>query len=198
MKKPIVLIVVQVILIIILISLGRSRKDEQYQVQPLWTPARVDEAQSIILRKKAEQVTLQKKGADSWVLASNQKPVKMEKLDELLEDLKGLRLRELISSDAEKETEFGLDSAQVGMIGLVQASGDTAWVEIGRPDSRFTGQFIRKSGESLVYKTPGILWLDTRQKSWEEPPPPPPPVTDSLKDSLASAPTLSDSGALAE
>lgn len=166
LSKPLPILIALIVVLIGLVLINNRERTQRYTVESAIASAKLDSASTIVLQKQNQRTVLSKKGS-SWVVEGSPWAVKASRLERLLQDLRGLTRSELLSTREDRKAQYGLDSAQVSQIGVVNGS-DTTWVWIGKPDATFSGVYFKMNQEERVYRSPGVIWVDAESRGWKE------------------------------
>ncbi|MEE8469601.1 MAG: DUF4340 domain-containing protein [Planctomycetota bacterium] len=179
---------VLVVVLVLLLGLDRALRGQgpvEREVGRLLPELFLDQAQRVVLESDDERLEMRRVGTGSWVLPDHyDHPADASRMRFLLESLISITTLDLLTPDAERHAEYGVDEGALSvrvwngegrlLAGLLQ--GDVV------PGGG--ASYVRRSGDDATYRAPGLratipldpaMWLDVKWMTFE------PTMVDGLK-----------------
>jgi len=162
-KKILPLVFFALVLVLVLRRTVFRESDQSFrEVIGEFDPSQIDEISMNI--PETGTYTLHKVDT-SWEISNTEMRVKAKEgsADALLQELHELPVKQLISKNPDKWTEYELDQSRAKVIKLFERGNEKLSLEVGRfsfDQQRRTGEsYVRISGEEEVYSVDGFLAL---------------------------------------
>ena len=164
-NKPLPILLVLLAVLVALVSYKNSSKEQMYRELPALDAELIAQVEKILLKKEKDALILTKKAELAWQVNEGPWMAKNSRMERMLLDLANLKKADVFSKREDRLEQYGLDSTEQGLVGLVRGT-DSTWLAIGKTDANFSGVFFRMKGESEVYRSPGAMWIDAEARSW--------------------------------
>jgi hypothetical protein len=161
----VVLAVLVAVFAVLRLGVDRAAGDK-----PLYPDFRPESVARITIDGKQRQSVFEKAG-DVWLVVSEDSfPAEAGVVDAMLSKVTGFSLKDMISSNPEKQQLYQVDSTGIAVT-METADGDTvASFVIGKAGPDYQSTYVRASGSSEVILAPGYLpqAFERGNRSWQD------------------------------
>jgi hypothetical protein len=170
MKRTLIVLVAALAVLGALLLKKRSNEKSLSKDAPALDSAFKAGVTSFRVIKKPDTSALERKDG-KWVVAKDGFSVDTAKINKALSTVFGLQAKELVSNNAARLSEYGLDSVEARHVSIKDASGKAiAEVVIGKTSGAdYSSTYWKWEGKTEVYRTPGNFgWeIATKDDEWK-------------------------------
>ncbi len=171
MIKRLIILAIAIGVLVVLVTINKKSAEKSRASQLALDSSSKEGVKSFQVKSKSDSVTVQFL-TNQWVVASDSFPADTAKVNKILDIIFKLENKEIVSRNPERESEYGLDSANRKQVILYNTNGgQMQQVWIGKTSSAdYSSTYWKKPGSDPVYRTPGnFSWeLDTKAFDWKD------------------------------
>jgi hypothetical protein len=171
MKRTLIVLLAALALLVAVLLKNKSNEKAMQRDVPALDSARKADVKSIQVIKKPDTSSLEMKDG-KWVIAKDGFPVDTGKVNRVLKYLFAVQTKEKVSTNKDRNAEYGLDTTEAKHVTLKDGSGKAiADLVVGKTSGAdYSSTYWKWESGADVYRTPGnFAWeIGTKEDEWKD------------------------------